>query len=99
MNFAVGAKTLDQAAQDALNATAAYLKDNASARVDISGFTDKTGDPVKNAELAKLRAFAVRDALLAAGVTEDRVNLKKPENITGSAENFDARRVEVRLAN
>ncbi len=62
----------------------------------ISGFHDASGDPAKNAELAKQRAFAVRDALKAAGVAEDRIDTKKPEQINaGSAD--DARRVEVAL--
>jgi K(+)-stimulated pyrophosphate-energized sodium pump len=62
----------------------------------ISGFHDASGDPAKNAELAKQRAFAVRDALKAAGVPEDRIEAKKPEQINaGSAD--DARRVEVKL--
>jgi K(+)-stimulated pyrophosphate-energized sodium pump len=62
----------------------------------ISGFHDASGDPAKNAELAKQRAFAVRDALKAAGVPEDRIETKKPEQINaGSAD--DARRVEVKL--
>ncbi len=62
----------------------------------VSGFHDATGDPAKNADLAKQRAFAVRDALKAAGVAEDRIELKKPEQINaGSAD--DARRVEVKL--
>jgi K(+)-stimulated pyrophosphate-energized sodium pump len=62
----------------------------------ISGFHDASGDPAKNAELAKLRAFAVRDALKAAGVAEDRIETKKPEQQSaGSAD--DARRVEVKL--
>ena len=62
----------------------------------ISGFHDATGDPAKNAELAKQRAFAARDALKAAGVAEDKIELKKPEQINaGSA--ADARRVEVKL--
>jgi K(+)-stimulated pyrophosphate-energized sodium pump len=62
----------------------------------ISGFHDATGDPATNAELAKQRAFAVRDALKAAGVAEDRIELKKPEQINaGNA--ADARRVEVKL--
>ncbi len=62
----------------------------------ISGFHDASGDPAKNAELAKQRALAVRDALKAAGVAEDRIEMKKPEQINaGSAD--DARRVEVKL--
>jgi cytochrome c5 len=68
----------------------------AGKKVIISGYHDATGDPAKNAELAKQRAFAARDALKAAGVAEDKIELKKPEQINaGSA--ADARRVEVKL--
>jgi K(+)-stimulated pyrophosphate-energized sodium pump len=63
----------------------------------VSGFTDASGDPVKNAELAKLRAFAVRDALKAAGIAEDKIELKKPEDTTATGDASLARRVEVTL--
>ena len=45
-------------------------------------------------ELAKKRAFAVRDALKAAGVAEDRINLKKPEFVVGAA-TAESRRVDL----
>ncbi|HMW24148.1 MAG TPA: OmpA family protein, partial [Burkholderiaceae bacterium] len=63
----------------------------------ISGYTDASGDPAKNEELAKQRAFAVRDALKSLGVAEDKVELKKPEQLTGSGDAAEARRVEVTL--
>ncbi|MEY4425933.1 MAG: hypothetical protein RL535_231 [Pseudomonadota bacterium] len=64
----------------------------------VSGFNDATGDAAKNAELSKLRAFAVRDALKALGVAEDKIELKKPENTTAAAgSNAEARRVEVSI--
>ncbi len=63
----------------------------------ISGFTDATGDPAKNAELSKRRAMAVADALKALGVPEGKIELKKPETITASGSNAEARRVEVSL--
>jgi outer membrane protein OmpA-like peptidoglycan-associated protein len=63
----------------------------------VSGYTDASGDPAKNEELAKQRAFAVRDALKAAGVAEDKIELKKPETLTGSGNAAEARRVEVSL--
>jgi outer membrane protein OmpA-like peptidoglycan-associated protein len=63
----------------------------------ISGFADSSGNPEMNAELAKQRAFAVRDALKALGVAEDKIELKKPEQITGSGDASQARRVEVSL--
>ena len=63
----------------------------------ISGFTDTTGDADKNAELAKQRAFAVRDVLKAAGVADDKIELKKPEQSAVGGDLAAARRVEVVL--
>jgi K(+)-stimulated pyrophosphate-energized sodium pump len=63
----------------------------------ISGFHDATGDATQNAELAKQRAFAVRDAMKALGVADDKFELKKPEVATGTGSNAEARRVEVTL--
>lgn len=66
-------------------------------RLVLSGFHDATGDPAKNAEIARKRAFAVRDALIGAGVTESSLELKKPEQTTGTGNNAEARRVEVMI--
>ncbi|PJI97569.1 outer membrane protein OmpA-like peptidoglycan-associated protein [Acidovorax sp. 69] len=63
----------------------------------VSGFHDATGDAALNAELAKQRALAVRDALKGLGVAEDKVELKKPEETTATGSNAEARRVEVTL--
>jgi K(+)-stimulated pyrophosphate-energized sodium pump len=63
----------------------------------VSGYTDASGDPAKNAELAKQRAMAVSAALKAAGIADDKIELKKPEILTGSGNNAEARRVEVAL--
>ena len=64
-------------------------------KVTISGFHDATGDAAQNAELAKQRALAVRDALTAAGVAEAQIELKKPEQVTTTGSNAEARRVEI----
>ena len=69
----------------------------AGKKLVISGYHDATGGAAQNAEVAKLRAFAVRDALKAAGVTEDKIELKKPEALTATGSNAEARRVEVTL--
>jgi K(+)-stimulated pyrophosphate-energized sodium pump len=64
----------------------------------ISGYVDASGDAAKNAEIAKLRAFAVRDLLKASGVAEDKIELKKPEDIkAGATSAAEGRRVEVTL--
>jgi K(+)-stimulated pyrophosphate-energized sodium pump len=69
----------------------------ADAKFVISGFHDASGDPAQNAELAKQRAFAVRDAMVADGVAAERIELKKPE-VANAGNEADARRVEVSVA-
>lgn len=61
----------------------------------VSGFHDASGDAAINAELAKQRAVAVRDALKALGVAEDKVLLQKPEQTLADGPASEARRVEV----
>ena len=77
-----------------ISTLAETAKSNAAAKLVISGYHDAAGDPEKNAELAKQRAFAVRDALKAAGVAEERIELKKPEQLN-AGDAAEARRVEV----
>ncbi|PZP95972.1 MAG: sodium-translocating pyrophosphatase, partial [Variovorax paradoxus] len=67
----------------------------AGKRAVVSGYHDASGDPAKNAELARQRAVAVRDALKTAGVPEDKVELRKPEQTTAGGPPAEARRVEV----
>lgn len=63
----------------------------------VSGFHDATGSAEINAELSKQRAMAVRDALKALGIGDDKLDLRKPEVTTATGSNAEARRVEVSL--
>jgi cytochrome c oxidase subunit 2 len=74
-----------------------FAKANPDTRIAISGFHDATGSAAANAELAKNRAKAVRDALEAAGIAEDRIELRKPEVTTGEGGPAEARRVEASI--
>jgi outer membrane protein OmpA-like peptidoglycan-associated protein len=74
----------------------AWLDANPSDRVQLSGFTDPTGDAAANAELAKRRAQAVAAALTEQGVAEDRMDLVKPADSSDEATDLaGARRVEI----
>lgn len=75
----------------------ATLRQNAGGRLLISGYHDASGNPVANAELAKQRAFAVRELLMTAGVPADRIDMLKPLVTTGGADPHEARRVDVTL--
>ena len=68
--FEVGKQELPLDAPQQLAAVVDAARANPDKMIDISGYTDATGDPVKNEELAKERAKAVREALKAAGVAE-----------------------------
>ena len=94
--FASGKAALASDGAAALKDLVQGVKDGKKAV--ISGYVDASGDPVKNAELAKQRAFAVRDLLKSSGVPEDKVELQKPADITAGANSAaESRRVEVTL--
>ncbi|MEN9559561.1 MAG: K(+)-insensitive pyrophosphate-energized proton pump HppA [Pseudomonadota bacterium] len=75
-----------------------YAANNANAKIGISGFHDASGDLATNQELAKKRAFAVRDALVAAGLPQDRFMFSKPTTTVGGSDPKEARRVDVFVA-
>jgi photosynthetic reaction center cytochrome c subunit len=98
--FAVGSSTLGADAAPALDALISMLNAHPDAKVSISGFHSASGDLATNQELAKQRAFSVRDALKAAGIAEDRVALQKPMSAEANLAGEDpkSRRVEVAVA-
>ena len=93
--FASGKSDLASGALAALGVAIAAAK--GGKRLVLSGYHDSTGSAAANAELARKRAMAVRDALVAAGVAESSVELKKPEVSTGSGSAAEARRVDVMI--
>lgn len=93
--FASGKSEVAKGANEALADVVKGIK--AGQKATISGFHDTTGNAAANAELSKKRAFAVRDALVALGVTEDKLELVKPADSQGSGAAAEARRVEVTL--
>ncbi len=84
-------------AQDGAKALAEILvAAKTGKKVGISGFVDPSGDTQKNAELAKKRAFAVKELLLSSGVPDSQIVLVRPNDIkAGAATAAEGRRVEV----
>ena len=95
--FAVGEAKLSEADTSVVGKTMEALAANPHAIVLLSGFHDPSGDPARNAELAKERAIAVRDALVQGGVATDRVKFRKPESTVGTGSPEEGRRVEIRV--
>ncbi len=95
--FPTGSTAVPADAAQTLEKVVATLKANPQARAVISGFHDASGDPAKNADIARKRAQAVQEALYAAGVGEGMIDLEKPALTTGDGNPDEARRVEVRV--
>ena len=96
--FGVGSSALPTGAEAGLQTLLDALKTNTTAKLVISGYHSASGELASNQELAKKRAFAVRDVLKqGAGVAEDRVVLEKPQSAQANlaGEDPEARRVEV----
>jgi membrane fusion protein (multidrug efflux system) len=95
--FATGSATLDDTAMGVIRLKAAEVM-GIETPITITGYADKTGRTSNNAELAKQRALAVRDALVQFGVRTDRIRLQQPLNVTGSGTDDQARRVDMKVS-
>ena len=95
--FELGSDALPASASAMLVEVADAARVQGDKVVLVSGYHDASGDPVRNAELAKNRALAVRHALEANGVPPERLVMDKPVVLTGGPDDREARRVEVHL--
>jgi peptidoglycan-associated lipoprotein len=66
--------TIRADAQQALQSTAAFLKEHADLRITIEGHCDERGSTEYNLALGDNRARAAKDALVQLGVAADRLN-------------------------
>lgn len=86
---------LDATARVRLQTLALAMKSQPAIKVTLNGYVDATGDAQRNKDLARQRAQAVRDALVEAGVSAERIALQAPANITGGESPALARRVDI----
>jgi outer membrane protein OmpA-like peptidoglycan-associated protein len=94
--FDVGKNDIAPGFTEAVAPVKAWLEAHPEDRVQLSGFTDPTGNAAANEALAKRRAQAVQAALTAEGVAADRIDLVKPaDSADGSTDLAGARRVEI----
>jgi outer membrane protein OmpA-like peptidoglycan-associated protein len=83
-------------ADSALTITRVAMQIASGANVALTGYTDSTGDSAANEQLAKDRAIAVRDALIAEGAPAANITLDPPLFVTaGVGDDRAARRVEI----
>ena len=95
--FDTGKAAIGTEGATVINAVAALLAADPAKKVNLTGYTDKSGDAAANQALAKNRAMAVQAALVAKGVAAVRITGKPPVFVEVGAGGADAqaRRVEI----
>jgi outer membrane protein OmpA-like peptidoglycan-associated protein len=86
----------DEAAARLASLVAVAMADSGK-RIVISGYHERSGDAGFGAEVARQRAYAVRDFFRASGIAEERIVLEEPREAAAGSEDREARRVEVML--
>lgn len=75
-----------------------YMRNNPTASVDIIGHADEIGDSERNNKLADQRANSVKQVLVKAGISADRLNVVAAgEDTSVDATSDDARRLVRRV--
>jgi outer membrane protein OmpA-like peptidoglycan-associated protein len=93
--FGPGVHRLPADSQITLEPIVTWLNDNLEAKAIISGYHDLTGDLISNQKLAKKRAQSAYNALLNAGISADRIEMRKPVSMADDGDLSEARRVEI----
>lgn len=76
VNFATDKTTILPDSTSQIDAVTTLLKDNPGLRLAVNGYTDDTGSAAHNQSLSDGRAKAVMAALVAAGISADRLQAK-----------------------
>lgn len=95
--FDTGKSTLPADSASVLEPTIEWLISHPDSKAVISGYHDARGNRESNQKLAKARAQASMDALLAAGVESTRIEMRKPIETEGTGNEEEARRVEISI--
>lgn len=74
--FAVGQHELLDESQTELLKLVDYLENNPKLQIEIGGHTDPSGSEQNNQWLSEQRALSVRDFLVSAGISPDRIQAK-----------------------
>jgi OmpA-OmpF porin, OOP family len=94
--FDTGATTLNGEGRQKIASVAESAKGQDRA-IAVIGYANNSGDREQGVEVAKNRAVAVKDALVAEGVAESRIVMDPPATMSGAGTEAEARRVDIEL--
>lgn len=95
VRFAQASSEIDADYRAILNEVFEQLARSPQDRVLITGYTDRTGNAAVNLDLSERRAKAVRNYLIARGVSAERLLVNYYGDSRSDGRNPDERRVEI----
>lgn len=75
LNFAIGSADISGSTTEVDN-LASVLKAYPTAKIQVAGYTDNTGNAEKNVTLSEARAASVKSHLMKMGINEGRISVK-----------------------
>jgi peptidoglycan-associated lipoprotein len=75
VTFATGSHALNERGRTSLNAVTRWLNEDDQRKVQIQGYTDKTGSSARNEELRAERADAAKSYIESRGISGDRIEV------------------------
>jgi outer membrane protein OmpA-like peptidoglycan-associated protein len=92
VHYQTGSADIPATANGEITALGKALATHPNARVEVVGHTDDSGDPALNQQLSERRAGGVKDALVSAGASPDKVAARGAgADATGGAPNAASR--------
>lgn len=76
LHFDTGGATLHRGSQRNLDPLVRYMKDHSEQNISVEGHTDSVGEESFNIDLSYRRAEAVKNYLVEAGISRDRISTK-----------------------
>ena len=82
VDFAMGSAKLDSQAMATVDDAVAAFKAGNTASINLVGHADTVGGASRNQQLSEMRAAAVRDAMVAKGISADMISMmgRTPRN-------------------
>jgi len=75
VDFAMGSAKLDSQAMATVDDAVAAFKSGNTAAINLVGHADTVGGAKRNQQLSEMRAAAVRDAMVAKGISADMISM------------------------
>ena len=89
--------SLENGGKDTVKDAVAYAAQHPNSTVYVSGFADPEGSPQANKDISRTRAQVVADALVASGISRQKIEMRAVGATQYVDNSLESRRVEIAI--